>query len=79
MPAIRTRLWVAVRRDFGVGRGALVLSGGIAASDTSGAEVLLLPGVLQTMPREKQNSHHQVQRFSLRLVFRPYIRFTAKV
>ena len=56
MPAIRTRLWVAVRLDFGVSRGALVLSGGIAASDTSGAGGLLLPGLLQTMPGEKQNS-----------------------
>jgi hypothetical protein len=53
---MRTRLWVAVWRDFGVGRGALVPSGGIAASDTSGADALLLPGLLQTMPREKQNS-----------------------
>jgi hypothetical protein len=47
-----TRLWVAAWRDFGVGRGALVLSSGIAVSDTSGAELLLLSGLLQTMPRE---------------------------
>ena len=50
------RLWVAAWRDFGVGRGALVLSSSIAVSDTSGAELLLLPGLLQTMPEKTEFS-----------------------
>ena len=54
---MQTPRWVAAWRDFGVGRGALVLSIGIASSDTSPPSSYYFQGCCKQRPEKTEFSN----------------------